>query len=95
MTLLHEVLHYSVRRKRKGNPSFTSDMDHYALAMLGDKDEKVDLNAGRFDCVYSKCKNGEECLKKAWKDSGKKKSRDSLLWRHWFESVEDEISRLC
>merc|ERR1712072_1200433 len=42
IALLHEALHYFAERARPGNPVLTEEVEHVAMAMLGDRDEQVD-----------------------------------------------------
>eukprot|EP00494_Astrolonche_serrata_P028633 UN28900 len=53
--LLHECLHHNVTRARVGCPSLNEDIDHYAMAMLGDPDELSNMDLGWFDCIFPNC----------------------------------------
>jgi len=75
--LLHEILHHNVTRARKGMVALNEDIDHYAMAMLGDQDELSNMELGWFDCVMPNCRyhnpvfsdDEDEDLSKEHKDS--------------------------
>lgn len=54
--LFHECLHHNVTRNRPGMRALNEDIDHLAMALLGDRDEISNMKLGWFDCVF-----GPEC----------------------------------
>jgi len=63
--LLHESMHHNVTRARQGNPALNDDIDHLALALLGDPDEKANFDLGWFDCPFRNCQN-PNCIAIDW-----------------------------
>lgn len=62
--LLHECMHHNVTRvSERGH--LNEDIDHLALALLGDPNECDNFRLGWLQCVFSKCKN-PRCLKYDW-----------------------------
>jgi len=63
--LLHEAMHHNVTRVRGGNRALNTEMDHCALALLGDPDEASNFQLGWFNCVFKDCQNAR-CLDTTW-----------------------------
>lgn len=63
-TLLHEAMHHNVTRGSQSRP-LNDNIDHLALALLGDQNERCSFKLGWFDCVFSRCKN-PRCGKWDW-----------------------------
>jgi len=62
ITLLHESMHYNVTRERAARPQLNDNIDHLALALLGDPNESDNFNLEWLDCPFSRCKS-PYCLK--------------------------------
>jgi len=56
-TLLHEAFHHTVKRTRSGPPNLNDNIEHLAMALLGDRTERWNLMLGWFDCVLKDCQN--------------------------------------
>lgn len=48
-TLLHEALHYTITRARRGNPFLSTDLEHQAMAMFGDSVEQCNHSRDWYD----------------------------------------------
>jgi len=56
--LLHEAMHGNITRARQGHVFMNEDMEHLAMALLGDRDERANLKLGWYDCVFgANCSN--------------------------------------
>lgn len=55
-TLLHECMHHNVTRKEDSG-NLNDNIDHLALALLGDPNERASFKMGWLSCVFSKCKS--------------------------------------
>ena len=56
-TLLHESFHHTVKRTRSGPPNLNDNIEHLAMALLGDRTERWNMMLGWFDCVLKDCQN--------------------------------------
>jgi len=56
-TLLHESFHHTVTRNRSGPPNLNDNIEHLAMALLGDRGERCNAMLGWFDCVLKDCQN--------------------------------------
>lgn len=63
-TILHEVMHHNVTRGSDAKP-LNDNIDHLALALLGDQNECSNFKLGWLCCPFPRCKN-EQCLKFDW-----------------------------
>ena len=63
--LLHEAMHHNVTRDRSGNRALNADIDHLALALLGDSEESANFQLGWFTCPFKNCQN-PRCLDTEW-----------------------------
>lgn len=68
-TLLHESLHHNVTAG-KGGLKLNEDIDHLAMALLGDPNEGESHELGWLDCVFPRCRN-KRCLKYDWEARAK------------------------
>lgn len=50
--LMHECLHHNITRATKGMTGLSDDIEHLAMALLGDRDELSNMRLGWFDCVF-------------------------------------------
>lgn len=63
-TLLHETMHHNVTRGLECRP-LNDNIDHLALALLGDPNECESFKLGWLSCVFSKC-TSDSCRKYEW-----------------------------
>lgn len=63
-TLLHETMHHNVTRGFESRP-LNDNIDHLALALLGDPNECESFKLGWLSCVFSKC-TSSRCRQFDW-----------------------------
>jgi len=64
-TLLHEAFHHNVKAGDDGARPLSTNVDHLALALLGDPNECASFKLGWLSCPFSKCDN-PDCRKYDW-----------------------------
>jgi len=68
MLLLHEALHHNVMRSgRPGNQYLNDDMEHLAMAILGDPTERHNVSIGYLICPFPNCER-DACPNTDWID---------------------------